>query len=95
MILGDGSAVHVSGLMVPAPHRQRRPELIDQLGLATSPTGHVVADPFGATSVAGVWAVGDLVSPFSNVAGAIAGGSAAAAAITRDLVMIDHGRDGS
>ena len=51
-----------------------------------TPSGHIPVDEVGATSVAGVWAVGDLTSPMASVARAIAAGSAAAAAITHDLV---------
>lgn len=88
--LADGATLAVTGLMVPAPHRLRDPALLDGLGLETTPTGHIQADEFGATNVAGIWAAGDLTSPMASVARVIAAGSNAAAAITRDLVATQH-----
>ena len=85
--LDDGSAVVATGMLVPAPHVLRRPELLDGLDLEVGPTGHLVVDGFAATSVPGIWAAGDLTSPMASVARAIAEGSLAAAGITRDLVM--------
>ncbi len=84
--LTDGTRVAVTGMLVPAPHQIRHPSLLERLGLDTTPTGHLTADAFGATSVPGIWAAGDLTHPVSSVARAIAGGSNAAIAITRDLV---------
>lgn len=89
--LADGRTIAVTGLMVSAPHRLRDPALLDDLGLESTPTGHLQVDEFGATNVAGIWAVGDLTSPMASVARVIAAGSNAAAAITRDLVAAQHG----
>lgn len=84
--LADDTRLPLRGLMVAAPHRFRQPQLFSSLDLATTPSGHIRVDEVGATSVAGVWAVGDLTSPMASVARAIAAGSTAAAAITHDLV---------
>jgi thioredoxin reductase len=73
-------------VLVPAPHQHRAPALLDGLGLATTETGHLVIDALGATSVAGIWAAGDLTGPLANVARAIAEGSMCGIAVTRDLV---------
>lgn len=87
----DGTTIAVTGLLVPAPHQQRHPSLLDGLGLDTTTSGHLATDAFGATSVPGIWAAGDLTHPVSNVARAIAGGSNSAIAITHDLVVDQHG----
>jgi thioredoxin reductase len=84
--LTDGTVLDVRGLLVPAPHQHRAPALLDGLGLATTETGHLVIDALGATSVAGIWAAGDLTGPLANVARAIAEGSMCGIAVTRDLV---------
>ncbi|HEX2152747.1 MAG TPA: NAD(P)/FAD-dependent oxidoreductase, partial [Acidimicrobiia bacterium] len=86
IVLTDGTTVDVTGLLVPAPHEIRRPSLLEGLGLDFTPTGHIATDGFGATSIDGIWAAGDLASPMSNVARAIAAGSDSAVAITRHLV---------
>jgi thioredoxin reductase len=90
IILSDGSSVAVTGMLVSAPHEIRHPLLLEGLGLDTTPTGHLATDAFGATSVPGIWAAGDLTHPASSVARAIAGGSNAAIAITHDLVTTQH-----
>ena len=89
--LADGTAIRATGLLVPAPHQLRHPELLDGLGLATTPTGHLVTDALGLTSVPGIWAAGDLTGPVSNVARAIAQGSTCAIAVTHHLVVSEHG----
>ena len=85
--LDDGSTLAATGMLVPAPHVLRRPELLDGLELELAPSGHLVVDDLATTSVAGLWAAGDLTSPMASVARCIAEGSLAAVAITRDLVM--------
>lgn len=89
--LTDGGSVAATGLMIPAPHELRDPTLIDEMNLDTTPTGHLVTDPFGRTSAPGIWAAGDLTSPMASVARAIAEGSTCAGAITHDLVATQHG----
>jgi thioredoxin reductase len=91
ILLSDGTAIPATGLLVPAPHRYRDASLLDGLGLDTTPAGHLVTDAFGRTSVAGIWAAGDLTGPVGSVARAIAEGSGCAAAVTRDLVETRHG----
>ncbi len=90
LVLTDGSEVTAEGLMVPAPHTMRHPDLVDGLGLATEPSGHLTTDGFGRTTATGIWAAGDITSPIASVARAVADGSLCAAAITHDLVATDH-----
>jgi thioredoxin reductase len=86
---GDGEEVAVDALHVVAP-MEPRDGLAARLGLATTESprgvGVVEADRFGATSVPGVFAAGD-VAGAGNVAAAIAGGSLAATGLHRSLVM--------
>lgn len=91
--LRDGTILAVTGLLIPAPHQQRSPSLLDGLGLDTTPTGHLAIDTFGATNVPDIWAAGDLTHPVGNVSRAIAGGSNSAIAITHNLVASRHELD--
>jgi thioredoxin reductase len=83
--LSDGTRRAARGLLVPAPHKQRS-DLIRDLGLAVDESDHVVVDAFGRTSIDGVWAVGDLVTPMALVAVAVARGAQAATDIVRSIV---------
>jgi thioredoxin reductase len=93
IVMTDGATITAAGLLVTAPHQHRDPAILDGLGLATTPTGHLVTDPFGMTSVPGIWAAGDIDSPIANVARAIAEGANCAFAITHHLVATRHGLD--
>ena len=87
----DGGVLEVDALHVVAPMAPRD-GLVSGLGLETtdSPQGSgiAVADRFGATSVAGVFAAGDATGA-GNVAAAIATGSLAATGLHRSLVFPD------
>jgi thioredoxin reductase len=87
--LADGTVVPAQGLLVPAPHRQRS-SLATDLGVDIDESGHVAVDAHGHTTVDGVWAVGDLVTPRSLVANMIALGALAATGIVHDLVAADR-----
>jgi len=86
-----GGELEVDALHVVAPMTPRD-GLAAGLGLETADvamgSGFVVADKFGATSVAGVFAAGDAAQG-NNVAAAIAGGSLAATGLHRSLVFGD------
>ncbi len=56
-----------------------------RLALERTGPGLVVTDEFGRTSVAGVYAAGDLVTPAPAVVQALATGQRAAVGVTRDL----------
>ena len=68
-----------------------------QLGLRLSEAGWVEVSPFGATSVPGVYAVGDIAKqaslpmPFASVANAAHTGAIAAVAVDKDLLSDEHG----
>ena len=87
----DGTAREVAGAFV-APTWTVHGELVDALGLERQESGAVRTDPFGRTSVEGVYAVGDIAhpdhlpGPMFSLAAAIAGGQLAAVAVVQSLV---------
>ncbi|MBB3157680.1 thioredoxin reductase [Microbacterium proteolyticum] len=89
--LGDGSSREVAGAFV-APTWTVRGAIVDALGLERQESGAVRTDPFGRTSVEGVYAVGDLAQPdhlagpMFSLAAAIAGGQLAAVTVVHSLV---------
>lgn len=89
--LTDGTALDVAGAFV-APAWSVRGSLVDALGLERQESGAVRTDPFGRTSVEGVYAVGDIAQPdhlpgpLFSLAAAIAGGQLAAVAVVQSLV---------
>ena len=84
----DATAVYV------APPQHLRGALPATLGLALTeanpatftPPGLVAVDTMGRTSVAGVWACGDMAAPMQSVTMAVASGSMAAAWLNHDLI---------
>jgi thioredoxin reductase len=66
--------------------------LLTDLGCAKDDNGLVVSDRTGRTSVAGVWAAGNVVDPRAQVVAAAGMGSTAAFAINTDLLDedVDH-----
>jgi thioredoxin reductase len=84
VVLPDGSEVERDVLFVAAPPAPRD-AVFAGLPLERAEAGLVVADAFGRTAVAGVYAAGDLVSTAPSVAQALATGQRAAVGVTRDL----------
>ncbi|MFG2219968.1 MULTISPECIES: FAD-dependent oxidoreductase [unclassified Streptomyces] len=72
----------------PVPHD----ELLTRLGCDKDDGGWVATDRTGRTSVAGVWAVGNVVDPRAQVVAAAGMGSTAAFAINADLLDEDVDR---
>jgi thioredoxin reductase len=86
--MDDGRAVPREALFVPptfVPHHG----LLLGLGCELDDAGRVVADATGRTSVAGVWAAGNVVDPRAQLITAAGAGSAAALALNADLVEDD------
>lgn len=70
------------------PPQSLRGDLAQQLGCALSEDGlRVVVDETGQTSVPGVYAAGDMVSPMHALVMAAASGTKAAAMLNRDFVL--------
>jgi len=86
--LDDGTTEDVAGAFVAPSSRQRAP-FADQLGLDRQESGAVRVDPFGRTSVEGVYAAGDMAhpdhfpAPMASLAAAIAAGQLAAVAVVQ------------
>ncbi|MFD5193997.1 NAD(P)/FAD-dependent oxidoreductase [Streptomyces sp. NPDC058357] len=89
--LADGHVVpRTAAFLFPrfVPHD----ELLTGLGCDKDDVGWVVTDRTGRTSVAGVWAVGNVVDPRAQVIAAAGMGSAAGFAINTDLLDEDVDR---
>jgi thioredoxin reductase len=90
VLFADGEELPRDGLLVAAPLR-RRSSLATDLGAELTERGTVDVDSFGQTTVAGLYAAGDVSAPMQQVAGAVADGSRAAAAINDSLLAEQHG----
>jgi thioredoxin reductase len=87
--LSDGRTVECDAAFI-APHQAPHDALLKSLGCEANPdTGLVVADGFGQTSVPGVWAAGNVVTPTAQVITAAGAGSATAIAINGWLLQQD------
>jgi len=90
--LDDGTTDDVAGAFI-APTSTQRAPFADQLGLERQESGAVRVDPFGRTSVEGVYAVGDMAQPhhfpgpMASLANAIAAGQLAAVAVVQRAVQ--------
>jgi thioredoxin reductase len=86
VVLADGRTVERSALFVRPAMRPRGSDLLAELGCAVDEQGFALVDGAGRTSVAGVWAAGNVANPRAQVITAAGEGSAAAIAINADLV---------
>jgi thioredoxin reductase len=86
--LADGPVVPRDALFVP-PRFVANNDLLLTLGCDLDDGGWVTVDPSGHTSVAGVWAAGNVIDARAQVITAAGAGSAAAIAINADLVDDD------
>ncbi|WP_067474985.1 NAD(P)/FAD-dependent oxidoreductase [Actinomadura hibisca] len=89
--LADGRVVPRAAAFL-FPRMVARDELLTGLGCARDDGGWVTTDRTGRTSVAGVWAAGNVVDPRAQVVTAAGMGSAAAFAINTDLLDEDVDR---
>ena len=95
VVFADGGTLEIGGLFVATTWEQSAPFAGD-LGLSLLPSGCIEVDAMGRTSLPGVYAAGDLAhtaalpGPLSSVLNAAAAGQVAAAALDRDLLMLDH-----
>jgi thioredoxin reductase len=86
--LRDGCVIPRDALFVP-PRFVANDSLLVGLGCAVDTEGWVAVDDTGRTTVAGVWAAGNIVDPRAQLITAAGAGSAAAIAINADLVDDD------
>ena len=87
--LADGRVVARSAVFVRPGNVPHPDGLLPGLGCELDPDGFAVVDRTGRTSVAGVWAAGNVVDPRAQVITSAGAGSAAAIAINADLVHDD------
>lgn len=81
--LADGARIACEAMVVRPPQRQS--PLVTRLGLALDPAGYVVVNEREETSVAGIYAAGDLTAPVQAATLAVAAGVRAAWAINHEL----------
>jgi thioredoxin reductase len=87
--LTDGQAIARTAVFIRPRNVPHGDGLLTGLGCEVDDTGFVTVDASGRTSVAGVWAAGNVVDPRAQVITAAGAGSAAAIAINADLVEED------
>ena len=85
MVFADGSRTSPAALFARVPFKQHC-IVPQQLGCAITEQGYLRVDELQRTTVHGVYAAGDNSSPFRSVAGAVAAGNKAGAAINRELI---------
>jgi thioredoxin reductase len=90
VVLPDGTEVARDVLFVAAPPKLRDAAFAHLPLERTGGPGLLAVDTFGRTSVAGVYAAGDLVTEAPAVVQALATGQRAAVGVTRDLVLEQH-----
>ncbi len=91
VVLTTGDRVSIDRLFT-LPRPVPNDAILQALGATATdtPWGRFAdTDPTGRTSVAGVWAIGNVVSPAANVPTSIGAGAAAGGAINLDLVEED------
>jgi thioredoxin reductase len=86
VLFADGTELPRAGLLIRAP-LEPRSSLLDDFGLEWTEHGTVEVDAWGQTSAPRLWAAGDAAELAPSLPVAIAGGSRAAAAITRSLLV--------
>lgn len=84
LVFTNGSSIELTTLYARPPFEQHC-HLPQQLGCALTETGLLQTDNLFQTTVSGVYAAGDCMSPLRAVANAVAAGLSAGAFINRDL----------
>ena len=83
----DGTSIDCEAIFV-APPMRPNDQLLKSLNCLINPkTDYIEVNEFGQTSVAGVWAAGNVVNPFAQVITAAGAGSASAIAISGWLLQ--------
>ena len=89
LVFADGSELPRDAVLVAAPLRQRS-SLASALGVELEPAGTIAVDEFGRTSVAGVFAAGDVAGMIQMVAAALGAGGKTGALMHMSLLAEDH-----
>jgi thioredoxin reductase len=89
VVLGNGRTVERTALFIRPEIRPRLGNLLENLGCETDEMGFIRVDNSGSTTVAGIWAAGNVANLRAQVITAAGEGSAAAISINADLVEED------
>jgi thioredoxin reductase len=95
VVLASGPREEVGGIFAKPQQSQAAP-FVPELGVELLPSGGVRIDEFGRTSVAGIYAAGDMAHlpslpmPLASVLNAASAGQVAASAANQDLLVEDH-----
>ncbi len=81
----DGSTVQLKAMYAKLPFTQHS-DLPEKLGCKISDLGFIVVDAFQKTSVSGIYACGDNVTPMRSVANAVGAGTLTGAMLSRELI---------
>ncbi|KAI4604305.1 hypothetical protein KJ359_000439 [Pestalotiopsis sp. 9143b] len=88
----DGSSKN-EAFLAHSPQTTVQGPFVDQLGLSLTPMGDLQADaPMHQTSVRGVFAAGDCITPYKVIPGAISSGCNAAVAASAQLHAEKYGQ---
>src|SRR5690606_38574602 len=81
----DGGTLRREVLFARPPQRQH--DLVLKMGVELDALGYVRVDAQGRTSIAGVYAAGDLITPVQGALPAASAGMLAAAALNHELTV--------
>ena len=88
VLLSDGSKTAVSAIYT-RPAFVQQSDIAQQLGCEFQSSGHIKADAFQKTSVAGIFAAGDNCSQMRSIASSVAAGSLAGVMVNKELIDED------
>ncbi|MGV3611353.1 MAG: NAD(P)/FAD-dependent oxidoreductase [Fluviicola sp.] len=81
----DGSTVQLKAMYAKLPFKQHS-DLPEKLGCKISDLGFIEVDPFQKTTIPGIYACGDNVTPMRSVANAVGAGTLTGAMLSRELI---------
>lgn len=85
----DGQRIEVDALFLSPRQHQRVHPLAEQLALDTDEDGKLAIGPYGQTSLARCFVIGDAARKIQQIAYAVGMGTAAAIALNQDLLQTD------
>ena len=86
ILFKDGTKTSVKAIYTRAAFEQHC-QIPQTLGCELTEEGYIKIDPFGETTVHGIYACGDNISPMRTVANAVAMGTAAGIAVSKKLIF--------
>ncbi len=86
LVLEDSSSVAIKALYANPPFKQHC-EIPETLGCTLTPEGYIQTDLFQQTSVKGIYACGDNTTRLRTVANAVAMGTKAGMAVSKELIL--------